>query len=205
MSSEEITISDEQINTDQTPKKKRKKNLFSDAKRGIASKAAGSKAGEGLINKFLDSETKDMINAIRDITRLESGDEAAKIIKKDIYKIAVKMILLYQDKVITKEDFIRLRGQFKRMCAALRNGYRTGTLEEDTAVRITDLAIVFFEDVKSLLDGAIKNDTMERVERLGGTLGDLGWLLMASQYAEEFGRIVLACAHYLDLLAQRGR
>ena len=198
--SDSVSLSEEEIEKIENIPKKRKKNLFSNAKRGFASKAASSKAGGSLINRALDKETKDMIHAIRDITLKESGSEAAKLVKKDIFKIAVKLILLYQDKVITKQDFIRVRGEFKRVCSSLRNGYRTGVLESETAYRIVGHVGVFLESVQGLLEGRIKEDTMERVVRIGNTLGDYEWLIVAQAYNEEFGRIVLACGHYLDQL-----
>jgi len=178
-------------------KKKKKQNWFTKAKKGVMSKATSSSAGKALFNKFVDKETKNLINSLCIIEEKEEGYEKSKQMKTDIYRIAVKIIMLYQDKFITERDFGNIKSQFRKVCSSLKNGFRTGILEETTAQRIESNIIDFCSSTKNLITPFLTDHTLNRLDRLQGTLGNLNWLMTASKF-DEFNSIVYACAHYLE-------
>jgi len=199
---EKIENEEDNNNESETGIKKKKQNWFSKAKKGVISKATSSSAGKALFNKFVDKETKNLINAMCIIEEKEGGYEKGRQMKSDIYRIAVKIIILYQDKLITERDFGNLKSQFRKVCSSLKNGYRTGKLEETTAHRIETHIIEFCVSTRQLITPFLSKHTMDRLDRLQETLGSSKWLIAASIH-DEFTNIVYACAHYLEEL--RGR
>jgi len=114
--SDEISFSDD----DDEDEKQKKKSWSTRTKQGLGSSAVG----KALINKFVDKETKKLINAIMVLVEKDKDKKAAKKVKSDIFRIAVKVIILHEEKYVTAEDFLKLRGNFRRICSATRNGRR---------------------------------------------------------------------------------
>jgi len=168
------------------------------SQKNVASKATNTAAGKALFNKFVDKETKNMIKSITTIISHTDSEEKAKQTKSDVFRLAVKLILLYQDKLISKEDFDLLKGKFRMVCSSLKNGYRFGVLEEATAIRIELNIVELCTSVRELVTGFLSEHTLMRLERLNQTLANKDWLLRASCFQEEFGEIIIACAHYLE-------
>jgi len=121
----------------------------------------------------------------------------AKKVKNDIFSIAVKTIVLYQEKKVTDNDFLHLKNTFRRICSAIRNGYRTGEIEPETAKRISDLMQTFGVAVKEIIQPHVSDATIQKFNALLGYIGSSEFLIRVSKY-EEFGSIAYVLAFYLQ-------
>jgi len=156
-----------------------------------------SAVGKALVNKFVDKETKKLINAIMVLVEKDKDKKAAKKVKSDIFRIAVKVIILHEEKYVTPEDFLKLRGNFRRICSATRNGYRTGRIEDDTANRIAELIQNFAAGIKEIIGKLVSNTTINRLDGLSNYLGAPDFLVRTSQF-KEFDTVAYVLAYYLQ-------
>jgi len=120
-------------------KPKKKSSWLFQRKKAIASKTATSVIGKALFKKFVDKETILLLGSVKTIITLEEGSKKAKQIKNNITKLAVKVLLLYDEKSLKEDSFDGLVFYFRRICSAVRNGWRTKVLEESVAKRVHDL------------------------------------------------------------------
>ncbi len=103
---------------DSSPKNKRKSWLFQ-KKKAIASKTATSSLGKALFKKFVDKETVLLLKTIKIMVTKEDGPKKAKEINNNILKLAVKILLLYEDKSLVPESFEGVTFLFQRICSTV--------------------------------------------------------------------------------------
>jgi len=131
------------------------------------------------------------------IVEKDQGKKQAKKVKSDIFSIAVKTILLYQDKKVTDNDFLHLKNTFRRICSATRNGYRTGEIETDTGKRISDLIHNFGTGVRDILQSHVSSGTLQKLTDLLTYIGSPDFLVRVSKF-DEFDNIAYVLAFYLQ-------
>ena len=181
-----------------SPAKKQKLSWIQKKKKGIASRAAGSSIGSALFKKNVDKDTQSLINSLCEIIEKEKGKKEAKHTKKEILKVAVKILILYEDKKVTEESFDSLVFAFRRICSSVRNSYHARSLNEDTAVRIRKLAQTLFDNLQNALDRLVTENTMERIQALIDYIFNPSFLVTATKYDKEFQQIAMVLAYYLE-------
>jgi len=185
----DVSFSDD----DDDEQRLRKKSWSARTKQGIGNSAVG----KALFNKFVDKETKKLINVIMVLVEKDKDKKTAKKIKSDIFRIAVKVIVLHEEKYVSADDFIKLRGNFRRICSATRNGYRTGIIEEDTALRISELIENFALGIKEIITKLVSPATIDRIDTLVNYLGKPDFLVRVSKL-KEFDTVAYVLAYYLQ-------
>jgi len=145
----------------------------------------------------VDKETKKLINVIMVLVEKDKDKKTAKKIKSDIFRIAVKVIVLHEEKYVSADDFIKLRGNFRRICSATRNGYRTGVIEGDTALRISELIENFALGIKEIISKLVSPATIDRIDSLVNYLGKPDFLVRVSKL-KEFDTVAYVLAYYLQ-------
>jgi hypothetical protein len=99
---------------------------------------------------------------------------------------------------VTAEQFQSLRGHFRRICSAVRNGYLvTKSLTPETADRIAQVVEVFGTGVKSIVKPYLSNSTLERIDFLLSIFSDAEFLLGASK-ENSFDSVAMVLAYYLQ-------
>lgn len=202
---------------------KGKDGFWAKKKRGVAS----SGLGKALIEQNLDKESKMLIKALIEMISVTHDKKTAEGVRKDIFKVAAKTLLLYQvcsvftlsvlfhkdsrrpyhsglisncfqDGKLTNEQFKSLRGNFRRICSAVRNGYLvTKSLTPDTADRIATVIANFGNGVKALVKPYLSSSTLERINFLLSIFGSSKFLLSASKEAS-FDSVAMVLAYYLQ-------
>jgi len=186
----DVSFSDDEDDVEQ---RLRKKSWSARTKQGIGNSAVG----KALFNKFVDKETKKLINVIMVLVEKDKDKKTAKKIKSDIFRIAVKVIVLHEEKYVSADDFIKLRGNFRRICSATRNGYRTGVIEGDTALRISELIENFALGIKEIISKLVSPATIDRIDSLVNYLGKPDFLVRVSKL-KEFDTVAYVLAYYLQ-------
>lgn len=177
---------------------KKKLSWIQKKKKGLASRAAGSSLGASLFQKHVDKETQSLIASVCEIIAKEKGSKQAKNVKQEILKVAVKILLLYQEKTITEESFDTLKFSFRRICSSVRNAYHAKSLNEATGVRIHGMATIFYQHLQSSIKGLVSDKTMTRIQTLLDYVFDPALLVAATQYDKEFQQIAMVLALYLE-------
>lgn len=98
----------------------------------------------------VDKETVMLLETVKTIVTKESGEKKGKQVKKgndcvclpfdhtftlltiDVTKLAVKIVLLYEDKKLHEDSFEPLAFNFRRICSTIKNNYRNHTFNKDT-------------------------------------------------------------------------
>lgn len=181
-----------------SPAKKQKLTWIQKKKKGIASRAAGSSIGSALFKKNVDKDTQTLINSLCEIVEKEKGKKEAKNTKKEILKVAVKILILYEEKKVTEESFDSLIFAFRRICSSVRNAYHARSLNEDTGIRIRKLAQVLYVNLQNSLNGLVTDNTMDRIQALIDYVFDPLFLVAATKYDKEFQQIAMVLALYLE-------
>mmetsp|Transcript_27601 Transcript_27601/g.30731 ORF Transcript_27601/g.30731 Transcript_27601/m.30731 type:complete len:237 (+) Transcript_27601:70-780(+) len=183
--------------SDEEPEKKGKGSWMYRKKKGMASAAASSSLGKQLIYKFVDKETLDLLNTVKIMVGRENNPKFAKTLKKDIIKIAVKVLMLYEDKKLTDDSFNSLVSGFRRICASVRNGYKTNTLKGKRVERVSELIGEFSIGIRKILTGLISPKTDKRIESICLYISDVKFLNTVIAYPE-FDKIACTLAYYLE-------
>jgi len=118
-------------------------------------------------------------------------------VRGDILRIAVKVIVLYEEKYVTNDDFVKLRGNFRRICSATKNGYRTGSIDDETAARISELIICFAAGIKEIIGKLVSPSSIDRLDNLVAYLGAPDFLVRTSKL-KEFDTVAYVLAFYLQ-------
>eukprot|EP01121_Diplochlamys_sp_Union-15-3_P005538 TRINITY_DN15880_c0_g1_i1.p1 TRINITY_DN15880_c0_g1~~TRINITY_DN15880_c0_g1_i1.p1 ORF type:complete len:237 (+),score=44.52 TRINITY_DN15880_c0_g1_i1:103-711(+) len=184
--------------SDEEKLKKSKTSWYFKQKKALASKASTSTIGKALLTKFASDETLTLLKAVKTIIAKEAGPKKAHAVKKDIIKIAVKVILLYEDKYVTEESFNSLQYSFRRICSAIKQGYSTDTMDKRRIERINKLIVQFDTGLKSILKPHISENTVKRITTVTSYLGSIDFITKAVKYPE-FDRVVYVLAYYLEM------
>eukprot|EP01125_Pyxidicula_operculata_P009910 TRINITY_DN3260_c0_g1_i1.p2 TRINITY_DN3260_c0_g1~~TRINITY_DN3260_c0_g1_i1.p2 ORF type:complete len:307 (-),score=72.49 TRINITY_DN3260_c0_g1_i1:3265-4185(-) len=182
-------------NEGEETEQKKSSSWITRKKKGVASSAVG----RALFNQFVDKETKLLIKHIALLVEKDQGKKFAKKIDNDIFKIAVKAAVLYEQKSISTDDFLHLRNSFRRICSATRNGYRSGSgkLSESTAQRIAEMLHAFANGVKQVISPHLSKKTVLKIDDLMEYIGSADFLVRMSKFVE-FDKVVYVLAYYLQ-------
>lgn len=177
---------------------KRKLSWIQKKKKGLASRAAGSSLGNALFQKHVDKETQSLIGSVCEIIAHEKGKKRASQTKKEILKVAVKILVLYNEKKVTEDSFNTLAFAFRRICSSVRNAYHARSLNEATATRIHGLAQTLEQHLHAALQGLVTENTFNRIHDLLDFIFNPELLVAANKYDKEFQQIAMVLAHYLE-------
>jgi hypothetical protein len=177
---------------------KKKLSWIQKKKKGLASRAAGSSVGGALFQKYVDKDTQMLIASLCEIIRQEKGSKEAKKTKEEILKVAVKILLLYHEKKLTDESFGTLLFSFRRICSSVRNAYHAKSLNAAVGGRIHGVALQFFANLQTSLEGLVSPNTIQRIHTLIDLVFDPELLVAATKYDKEFQQIAMVLALYLE-------
>eukprot|EP01127_Copromyxa_protea_P007252 TRINITY_DN17173_c0_g1_i1.p1 TRINITY_DN17173_c0_g1~~TRINITY_DN17173_c0_g1_i1.p1 ORF type:complete len:222 (+),score=46.91 TRINITY_DN17173_c0_g1_i1:38-703(+) len=178
---------------DSSEEGKGKDGFWSKRKRGVAS----SGLGKALIEQQLDKESKTLIKVLCEMVAVTHDKKTAELIKKYIFKVAAKTVLLLQDGKLSAEQFQSLRGSFRRICSSVRNGYLvTKSLTPETANRIAQIICQFGGGVRSLVKPFLSTGSLDKIDFLLSIFGSEEFLMKASK-VETFDSVAMVLSHYL--------
>jgi hypothetical protein len=182
--------------------KKKKHDWLLKQKKGFASKAATSTMGKALLKKFLDKETRTLLVTLKKLIAQVDGSKKASQINKNIIKIAVKVVVLYQDKKVTETSFESLKGNFRRICSTIKNNWRTKQINEKTCERLLEQMTQFEKGLIRILKPHITKHTEKRIEDTFQYLANTQFILKASKLAD-FEKVVYVLSYYLEQTAAK--
>lgn len=177
--------------------KKKKQSWMLKQKKGFASRAATSSLGKALLKKFLDKETRTLLVTLKKLVAKVDGNKKASQVNKNIIKIAVKVIVLYQDKKVTEANFESLKGNFRRICSTVKNNWRTKQFNDKTCDRLIDQMRQFEKGLIRILKPHITAHTEKRIEDTFHDLANAQFLLKAA-VLPEFEKVVYVLSYYLE-------
>lgn len=115
-------------------------------------------------------------------------------------KTAVKVIMLYEEKKVTDEDFESMQLTFRRTCAGVRNAYQGRSLnvdQESIADRVSVHLTSFSSGVIKVIKPFVRQHSLGRLEDLLGYLANPAFLLRAFKL-DEFQTIAMVLSSYLQ-------
>lgn len=182
-----------------------KQSLFLRAKKNIAGKAANSGVGKALFKKFADEETVTLLSVFRAMVTRYSDEKVGKAMQKNVVKIFVKVLILYEDKVLTEENFQEIYGLFRKMCSLLKNSFwnlkannQSGSeIDDTTSQRIVQRLLEMQICLNTLLTPKLTSTSIIRMNEI--------FTLMATEKFvkfifsdEDFETMVKIFAYYLN-------
>eukprot|EP01099_Mayorella_cantabrigiensis_P004956 TRINITY_DN3820_c0_g1_i1.p1 TRINITY_DN3820_c0_g1~~TRINITY_DN3820_c0_g1_i1.p1 ORF type:complete len:247 (-),score=61.05 TRINITY_DN3820_c0_g1_i1:336-1013(-) len=182
-----------------------KQSLLLRAKKNIAGKAANSGVGRALFKKFADEETVHLLAIFRAMVTRYSDEKTGKAMQKNVVKIFVKVLILYEDKILTEENFQEIYGLFRKMCALLKNSFlnlkannQTGSeLDEATNQRIVARLKEMHSSLHVLLSPRLTSSSLTRMNEIFALMATEKFIkfIFADQDLENMVKIF---AYYLN-------
>jgi len=195
---DDLDLSESSGEEDESGKKPRRDSWILKQKKGLASHMATSSAGKQLLKKYLDKDTQTLLTTVKKLITSIDTAKRAKQFNKDIIKIAVKVIVLYQDKKVTENSFESLKFTFRRICSAIRNNWRTKAFEEQaTCDRLIDQFEQFEKGLLKILKSYVSQNSVERIRNTFGYVANTEFLQKASRH-EDFDKVAYVMAVYLE-------
>jgi len=171
-------------------------------KKAFASKVSTSTVGQSLLKKVMDKETKSLMKTIRIIARKESGEKQSDRLNRDVTKLAVKIVILHNNKNVTDDDFRAMEFSFRRICSAMRNAFRNRVMDLPTAQRINGHITAVHHHIKEMLTPWVSEETIARLKRTIDYLGNTEFIMKLPSYPEEYKEIIMTFDHYLDAISE---
>jgi len=169
-------------------------------KQVLASKASNSKIGKTILKKILDKQTVIFIEVLQKVATSEFGEtKAKKNMRKDVTKAIVKVLVLVEDKKLNELDFRGILYHFRRVCAIIRNSYQNNSLNSETAIKLESLIKQLDITMNETFKGLVSSNTLARMSSALQTLAAAKFLENIFK-SEDFGKIIVSCAHFLDLM-----
>lgn len=132
---------------------------------------------------------------------LQDGKKKADKVRKDIMKSAVKVIVLYEEKRVTDEDFQSMQFLFRRTCSGVRNAYQGRTVknvdQDSIAERISGHLRQFSAGVTKVIKPFVTKHSLDRMESLLAYLANPSFLVKSFSLAE-FQTIAMVLSSYLQ-------
>lgn len=167
------------------------------SKKAIVSKASTSVVGKLLFNKFVDEQTSLLWKTIKKMITDNLGEKQSKRVKKNLTKLTVKVLLLYDEKKLKDESFANLQFLFRRICSTVRNNYSYGQFDEATAKRLSDLVRESHSRLSAVLQPYLSSRTLKMLKETMAFMGSQEFLFYASKHPD-FKKVVFVFAEYLD-------
>lgn len=82
----------------------KERGLLYRAKKNMASMAGDTKLGRKAILTFVGEEGEKLLQTIYEIAELEGGEDRARIVQKDILKLAMKGMLMHDEGILTRDN-----------------------------------------------------------------------------------------------------
>jgi hypothetical protein len=95
---------DKEVGFGDKAKSKKTQSAAMRIKKAAGSSVATSSAGKGLIKEFLGKDGIKLIDLIKQVITIHEGKKKAAEVESNIIRVAVKVILLWQNKDITNND-----------------------------------------------------------------------------------------------------
>jgi hypothetical protein len=116
-------------------------------------------------------------------------------------KTSVKVIVLYEEKRVTDEDFQSMQFLFRRTCAGVRNAYQGRTMknvdQDSIAERISGHLTQFSSGVVKVIKPFVTRHSIDRIESLLGYLANPNFLSNSFKL-DEFQTIAMVLSSYLQ-------
>eukprot|EP01130_Rhizamoeba_saxonica_P018888 TRINITY_DN9618_c0_g1_i1.p1 TRINITY_DN9618_c0_g1~~TRINITY_DN9618_c0_g1_i1.p1 ORF type:complete len:173 (-),score=32.05 TRINITY_DN9618_c0_g1_i1:65-583(-) len=158
-----------------------------------------------LFKKYVDDETKCLLDHLCVIIVAHSDSEQSKRFRSCVVKVAVKIAWSYKQKQISKDQFIYLRSSFRKVCSSLVNTFRLKGIrdvDEQTLTRLSSHFSVFEERILEIFAEQFSQDIREEVSLSFQYIGSPFFLDFAfkDENTEEFKQVVFACSYYLSIM-----
>eukprot|EP01103_Thecamoeba_quadrilineata_P006956 TRINITY_DN16713_c0_g1_i1.p1 TRINITY_DN16713_c0_g1~~TRINITY_DN16713_c0_g1_i1.p1 ORF type:complete len:210 (+),score=53.86 TRINITY_DN16713_c0_g1_i1:53-631(+) len=163
-----------------------------------------SNLGNTLFQKYSDEETTKILNALKMLVTNQYDREQGKLVKKNIIKIVIKVLLLYEDKQLATENFQEIYTLFRKICALIKNTYyreltklTQGPLDRDSAKRISEFGEEMEANLCALLQRFVTPKTQQRIHVIFSYLKNEEFVIKS--YSDPiFSQIVVVLAYYLE-------
>lgn len=93
-------------------------------KYAIETSVASSVIGKKLIREVVDEDTWQLLDAFCGYLKAQKGEEEGNRFRKNMVKIGTKMVVLYNNKLLTKELLLDLRKVVVRLCILIVDYYQ---------------------------------------------------------------------------------
>eukprot|EP01103_Thecamoeba_quadrilineata_P001423 TRINITY_DN11277_c0_g1_i1.p1 TRINITY_DN11277_c0_g1~~TRINITY_DN11277_c0_g1_i1.p1 ORF type:complete len:194 (+),score=38.08 TRINITY_DN11277_c0_g1_i1:188-769(+) len=178
---------------------KKKSNLYR-----FKNTAASSGLGNSIFQKYADEETTKILNALKILVSNQYDKEQGSTVKKNIVKIVIKVLLLYEDKQLEAENFQEIYALFRKICALIKNTYyreltklTKGPLDKQSAMRISEFGEEMEGNLITLLSKFVSPKTQQRIHVIFGYLKNVDFVTQS--FSDPiFSQIVIVLAYYLD-------
>jgi len=178
--------------------RKQKGGFLFQRKKAFASVTATSSVGKSLFRKFVDQETLLLLDSLTSLITKEYGSNKAKQVKKDVTKLAVKVLVLYDSKKLIDKDFHELGFFIKRICSTVKNAYLRKELNEQTFTRVQTLLHTFEVEIRRVLLDYVSDNTLKRLKDTISFFADKNFMLKISKQPEFESGVIHVLAHYLE-------
>lgn len=129
---------------------------------------------QSLFQKYiLDEHTNSMLEAIVEISAQHESKQFSEQLKKNIMKLALKVAVLYKQRVIMVEQFKDLRVSFRRVCSSIVNSFRLQTVHQSVN-RIEKLCVKFQEDLLQVLAPVVSEAFVTMIKETISYIGSSG-------------------------------
>lgn len=172
---------------------------FQKKKKGLMSKTATTSVGKAMFKKYGDKETQILLKAIKTLTTEIYNEKTGKKVYNYILKLAVKTLLLYDQKIITNEEFADLEMTFRRICSSFRNCYHVRAISKPQSERLAELTGQLCYSISDLLNPHIQQKTRNKIEYLISMLCNNKFLYQIQKYDKLFDQIAMVLCYYLTL------
>eukprot|EP01117_Protostelium_nocturnum_P004874 TRINITY_DN1766_c0_g1_i1.p2 TRINITY_DN1766_c0_g1~~TRINITY_DN1766_c0_g1_i1.p2 ORF type:complete len:220 (-),score=73.79 TRINITY_DN1766_c0_g1_i1:121-780(-) len=193
----EESIESKEEKREEGKKGKKKNGWLLNKKKALASKASTSSMGPSILKRVVDKETMTLLKTLKVIVKKESGEKEASNMNKDITKIAVKIVILHQDKKLSDQQFQSLEFSFRRICSTFKNAFRVKQLDEATATRIHGHIKSLETLIKEMISPFVSKNTEERLKRIIDYLSAVPFIMKLPSYPEEYKTLIITFDHYL--------
>jgi len=166
-------------------------------KKAFVGTASTSPLAKILIKNFVDRETVQLLNTMKIIVTKHSNPAQARMVKRNITKLAVKVIILFESQKLKQENFEGLELSFRRICSSIKNAYSQNNINEETVARIRGHIKSLESGLENVIQPYVSQNSMKRLETTVSYLADTQFILTISRYPE-FKQVVMVLAHYLD-------
>mmetsp|Transcript_5804 Transcript_5804/g.6303 ORF Transcript_5804/g.6303 Transcript_5804/m.6303 type:complete len:159 (+) Transcript_5804:74-550(+) len=144
----------------------------------------------------LDAESARLMDYITKLIHDYTDDATAQKFRKSVYAIFFRVVLLYKQNQINKDDFLTLKYSFRYMCSSTTNYFRYNKVETQSIERITKWIAKFKADLIGVL---VKYD-----EKLCDKITDTMRCVEEKEFLqfaitrEDFKEVVYVFLGYLD-------
>jgi len=166
-----------------------------------------SSLGNTIFQKYADEETTKLLSALKALVSNQYDKEQGHTVKRNVIKIVIKVLLLYEDKQLAAENFQEIYSLFRKICALIKNTYYreltkkqtpvNTPLDRQSAARISEFGEEMEENLVNLLNKHVSPKTQQRIHDIFGYLKNEEFVIKS--FGDPiFSQIVVVLAYYLE-------